>query len=313
MMYDLIIVGSGPAGLTASIYASRYRLSNLVIGKVLGGMMTLAHQVENYPGFPSISGPKLGQKMGKHAQALGAEVLIDGVTRIEKTEAGFKVITESDKKLESKALIVATGTERRKLDVPGEKEYLGRGVSYCTNCDAPFFKGKTVALIGGANAAVSGAVHAAAFAKKAFIIYRRDQLRAEPIWVQRALANPKIEVIYKTNITEIIGDGTKVTGVKLDKPFQGSVNLILDGVFVEIGGVPGTKLVEQLGVELDEKGFVKVKPDMTTNIPGVFAAGDIANVTGEFQQIVTAAAEGAMATFSAFKFLRGFSAQTPTY
>ena len=307
MMYDLIIIGSGPAGLTASIYASRYKLSNLVIGKVLGGMMTLAHQVENYPGFPSISGPKLGQKMGEHAQALGVEILTDGVAKIEKTGAGFKVTTESNKEFEAKTLILATGTERRKLDVPGEEEYLGRGVSYCTNCDAPFFKEKIVALIGGSNAAVSGAIHVTAFAKKAFIIYRRNQLRAEPIWVQRALANPKIEVIYNTNITEIIGDGTKVTGVKLDEPFQGLASLTLDGVFVEIGGVPGTKLVEQLGVELDEAGFVKVKPDMATNIPGVFAAGDIANVTGEFQQIVTAASEGALAVFSAFKYLKGLA------
>lgn len=305
MKYDLIIVGSGPAGLAASIYASRYKLSNLVIGKVLGGMMTLAHKVENYPGFVSISGLKLGQKMGKHVKALGAEILTDGVGRIQKTEAGFKVMTESGKEFETKVLIVATGTERRKLDVPGEKEYLGRGVSFCTACDIPFFKDKTISLIGGSDAAVSGAIHAAAFVKKAYIIYRQDKLRAEPIWIEEVLNNPKIEVIYKTNIIEILGDGTKVTGVKLDKTYQGSARLTLDGVFIEIGGIPGTQLVKQLGVDLDEAGFVKVKPDMSTNISGVFAAGDIVNVTGEFQQIVTAASEGAMAAFSAFRYLKG--------
>lgn len=304
-MYDLLIIGSGPAGLTASIYASRYKLANLVVGKVLGGMMTSAHKIENYPGFTSISGVELSQKMGEHAKALGAEILADGVSKIEKTKTGFKVTTESGKEFESKALIVATGTERRKLDVPGEKEYLGRGVSYCTACDIAFFKDKIVALIGGSDAAVSGAIHATAFAKKVYIIYRRDKLRAEAIWVEEVLDNPQIEVIYNTNITEILGDGTKVTGVKLDSPHQGAGKLDLDGVFIEIGGVPGTQLVKQSGVELDERGFVKVAPTLATNIPGVFAAGDIANIAGEFQQIVTAASEGAMAAFSAFKYLKG--------
>ncbi|HUS60348.1 MAG TPA: FAD-dependent oxidoreductase [Nevskiaceae bacterium] len=311
-MYDVLIIGSGPAGLTASIYASRYKLSNLVIGRVLGGMMTSAHKIENYPGFASISGAELSQKMGEHVKTLGAEILADGVSKIEKTETGFKVTTENGQDFEGKVLIVATGTERRKLDVPGEKEYLGRGVSYCTACDIPFFKDKIVALIGGSDAAVSGAIHATAFVKKAYIIYRREKLRAEPVWVEEVLKNPKIEVIYKTNITEILGDGTKVTGVKLDSPHQGTEKLTLDGVFIEIGGVPGTQLLKPLGVELDEGGFVKVKPDMSTNITGVFAAGDIANIAGEFQQIVTAASEGAMAAFSAFKYLKG-AVELPTY
>ena len=304
-MYDVLIIGSGPAGLTASIYASRYKLANLVIGKVLGGMMTSAHKIENYPGFTSVSGAELSQKMGEHAKALRGEILTDGVVKIEKSKTGFKVTTENGQDFEGKVLIVATGTERRKLDVSGEKEYLGRGVSYCTACDIPFFKDKIVALIGGSDAAVSGAIHATAFVKKAYIIYRREKLRAEPVWVEEVLKNPKIEVIYKTNITEILGDGTKVTGVKLDSPHQGTEKLTLDGVFIEIGGVPGTQLLKPLGVELDEGGFVKVKPDMSTNITGVFAAGDIANIAGEFQQIVTAASEGAMAAFSAFKYLKG--------
>jgi len=303
-VFDLLIIGAGPAGLAASIYASRYRLSNLIIGKVLGGMMTYAHQIENYPGFLSISGPDLAQKMGEQAKSLGAEIIGKNVTLIEKTSANFKVTTEDHQSFEGKALIVATGTERRKLAVPGEEEYLGKGVSYCTNCDAPFFKDKVVAVIGGANSAVAGAVHAASFAKKVYIIYRREKLRAEPIWTERALANPKIEVIYQTNVKEILGNGTKVTGVKLDRSYQGQATLTLDGVFIEIGGVPGTKLVKTLGAELDEKGFIKVKPDMSTNIPGLFAAGDIANIAGEFQQIITAAAEGALAAYSAFKFLK---------
>lgn len=303
--YDLIIIGIGPSGLTASIYTSRYKLSNLVIGKTLGGTMALAHRIENYPGFSTISGVELGQKMGKQVKALGAEILMENVGRIEKTKVGFKVTTETNKEFGSKALIVATGTERRKLNIPGEKKYQGRGTSYCTNCDAPFFRGKTVAVIGGADSAVSGAIHAAAFAQKVYIIYRKDKLRAEPAWTEEALKNPKIEVIYKTNITEILGDENKVTGVKLDQPYQNSDQLAVGGVFIEIGGVPVTGMLKQLGVELDENDYVKVGPDMSTNVPGLFAAGDIANVFGEFQQITIATSEGSIAAASVFKYLKG--------
>ena len=148
--YDILIIGAGPAGLTASIYASRYKFSNLVIGKVLGGMMTYAHKVENYPGYTSISGVELGQKMGEQVKALGAEILSQNVGRIEEIDSGFKLTTEINQEFEAKVLIVATGTERRKLNIPGEKKYQGRGASYCSNCDVPFFKDKVVAMIGGA-------------------------------------------------------------------------------------------------------------------------------------------------------------------
>jgi thioredoxin reductase (NADPH) len=303
--YDLIIIGSGPAGLTASIYASRYKLSNLVIGKVLGGMMTYAHKVENYPGFVSISGVQLGQKMGEQVKALGAEIRAENVGRIEKEDGGFKVFTESNQEFEAKTLVVATGTERRKLNIPGEEEYLGKGVSYCTNCDAPFFKDKVVVVIGGADSAVSGAIHAAEFAKKVYIVYRRDKLRAEPVWVEEALANPKIEVVYNTNITEVMGDGNVVTGVKLDTPHQGSGQLEVGGVFIEIGGVPINSLLKPLGVEIDENGYIKAGQDLSTNIKGIFTAGDVADRCGEFQQITVACSEGSLAVASVFKYLKG--------
>lgn len=303
MLLDLIVIGAGPAGLTASIYASRYKLSNLVIGKVLGGAITLAHKVENFPGFTSISGLKLAQKMAAQVKALGGKIITDEVEKIAKTENGFKVATQSGKQYESKTLIVATGTERRKLDIPGEEKYLGKGVSYCTTCDAAFFRDKVVALIGGSNAAVGGAIHAANFAKKVFIIYRRDQLRAEPMWVQEALANPKIEVIYNTNITEILGDGTKVTGVKLDKPYQSSSTLNLDGVFIEIGGVPLSNLLKILHVKIDEAGFVDVDKEMKTNVEGLFVAGDFTDESEVLKQAITACGQGAVAAYSAFKYL----------
>lgn len=318
MLYDTIIIGSGPAGLTASIYASRYHISNLVIGKIPGGTITYAHNVDNFPGSPGITGVELGQKMMEQAKALGTEVLLDEVGRIEGVEGfeerAFKVVTEGGKEFEAKSLIVAIGTERRKLDVSGEKEYLGKGVSYCTNCDAPFFKGKTVVVVGGANAACSGAVLVAEFAKKVYLIYRKDELRAEPAWVQEVKNNPLIEIVYNTNIVKILGvrdlggigeSGDRVGEIELDTPHNGSKILKTDGVFVEIGGTPLSSLLVPLGVNLDESNYVIVNERMETNIEGVFAAGDITDKSLILQQTITACADGAIAAGSAYKYLKG--------
>lgn len=341
MLYDTIVIGAGPAGLTASIYASRYKLTNLVIGKIPGGTIVYAHKVENYPGVPDVSGAELGQKMIEQARALGGEILGENVAKILKgpsfvpmsigTSAGkqevFKVITESGKEFEAKTLIVASGTERRKLGIPGEKEYLNRGVSYCTNCDAPFFKGKTVVLVGGANAACSGAVHLAEYAHKVYLIYRKSELRAEPVWVQEVKSNPKIEVIYETNLVRILGakevggvgparNASKLTcvaggeirdvvgGVELDKPLNGEKILKTDGVFVEIGGIPASDFLVSFGVQTDENGYIKVNEEMATNVAGLFAAGDVTDRSLFLQQTVTACADGAKAAASTFKYLK---------
>jgi len=277
----------------------------------LGGTITLAHKIENFPGFKAIAGLELAEKMGEQVKALGAEIILDEVTKIEQREGDFKVFVQSGKNLVSKALIVATGTERRKLGVPGEQEYLGRGVSYCTTCDAPFFRGKTVALIGGSNAAVSGAIHAAGFAAKVYIIYRREQLRAEPIWVEEALKNPQIEVIYNTNVTEVLGDQAKVTGVKLDKPYHGKDTLALDGVFVEIGGVPLSSLLQKMGVKVTAAGHIDVDKQMRTNLEGLFVAGDFTDESVVLQQGILACAQGAVAAFAAFKYLKGSPTPNP--
>jgi len=303
-VYDLIIIGAGPAGLTASIYASRYQIKHLIIGQQLGGVMAWASEVENYPGFEKISGLELANRMAKQAKGLGGEIVSDAVAEIKIEDLIFNIFTENKKEYKAKTLIIATGTKRQELGVKGEKEYLGKGVSYCTTCDAAFFKDKTVAMIGGANAAVMGALHLAQTATKVYLIYRKKPLRADPIWVERVTKNPKIKVIYETNLVEILGNGGKVVGVKLDKLYKSQDKISLDGVFVEIGGVPGTDLAKSLGIELDGKGFVIVKPDMSTSIPGVFAAGDIANLHGELQQIVTACAEGATAANSVYKYLQ---------
>lgn len=306
MIYDTIIIGAGPAGLTASIYASRYKLNNLVIGEVTGGTITYAHKVDNFPGIPGISGVELGKKMSEQAKELGAEILTEAVTRVEKLVDGgkFKITTSSGKEFETRTLIAALGTERRKLGVPGEKEYLGKGVSYCVTCDAPFFKGKTIVLVGGSNAACSGAIHLANFAEKIYLIYRKNALRAEPVWVAEVKENSKIEVIYETNVTEVLGDGTRVTGVKLDVPYSGNSMLSSNGVFVEIGGQPSSSLLPPLGVELDEDGYVKVDERMSANIPGIFAAGDLTTKSVILQQVITACAAGAVAANSAFEYLK---------
>ncbi|HUW21858.1 MAG TPA: FAD-dependent oxidoreductase [Candidatus Bathyarchaeia archaeon] len=303
-IYDLIIIGSGPAGLTASIYASRYKMNNLVIGKQKGGTIGLAHKVENYPGFVSISGLELIVKMEDQAQKLGAGIIYDPVKDIKTNyDDSFQVTTDSGKSYASRTLILATGTERRKLEIPGEEEFLGRGVSYCTTCDAPFFRDKTVALVGGSDAAVSGAIHTAEYARKVYIIYRGESLRAEPIWAEKALSNPKIEPIYNTNIVEIQGDQVVKKAI-LDNPLRGSKELALDGIFIEIGGVPGTGLAKIAGVELNEVGYIKVDKEMKTNVTGLFAAGDMTDYLPRFQQLVTVEAMGALAAASAYRFLK---------
>ncbi len=303
-IYDLIIIGTGPAGLTASIYASRYRLNHLVIGSQEGGALSWAAKIENYPGFKEISGLDLTNKMMDQVKSLGAEVLIQEVIGVERKDSVFEVKISGEQTFQAKTLIVASGTERRKLNVPGESKYVGRGVSYCTTCDGAFFKGKVVAVVGGSNAAAMGAYYLSSIASKVYLIYRRQPLRAEPIWQERIQGESKIEIIYETNVTEILGDEDKVNGVKLDKPYQGSQQLSLEGIFIEIGGIPGTELVKSLGVELDEGGFIKVSSAMETNIEGLFAAGDVANATGEFHQIVTATAEGALAANNLYKYLK---------
>lgn len=313
-MYDTIIIGSGPAGLTASIYASRYHLKNLVVGKSPGGTIAYAHKVDNFPGLPGISGVELGQKIFQQAKDLGGEILLDGVVNIEAVKEDntvlnvsdpfFKVKTETNKEFIAKTLIIATGTERRKLGIPGEKEYLGKGVSYCTNCDAPFFKGKTVVVVGGANAACSGAAHLAEFAKKVYLAYRKEALRADPAWVEEVKRNSLIEVIYNANVVEIIGAGGRVTEIELDVPYNGNRSIKTDGVFIEIGGAPINNLASLLGVALNKDGYLEVDDKMATNISGIFAAGDITTKNIFLPQALTSASEGAIAAFSVFNYLK---------
>ncbi|PIU28807.1 hypothetical protein COT08_00400 [Candidatus Woesebacteria bacterium CG07_land_8_20_14_0_80_44_9] len=312
-MYDLIIVGAGAAGLAASIYASRYKISHLIFGETLGGQGMLAGTVENYPGYVSISGPELMKNFVNQVKHYGVEIKQEKVGGLAKIENGFEATTDKGK-YQAKTLILAMGASFRHLNIPGEDKFLGRGVSYCTTCDIPLFRDKVVAIIGGGDSAVTGAIHASAFAKKVYIIHRRNEYRAEPVWVEKLKQSKNIEEILSTQITQISG-GEKVESISLDKPYQGSQILKVDGVFIEVGQVPSSVLVGQLGVELDERSYIKVNPGMVTNIAGVFAAGDLAAIQGGilFRQFITAASDGARAAASVYQYLHKGQAPTPSW
>lgn len=300
-MVDVAIVGSGMAGLSAALYTSRYELSTVVIGAELGGATSTAWTVENYPGFKAIDGYDLMIKVKEQVEALGAKVVTDRVEHIEKTGRGFRLSCESGQAVEAKSLIFAHGAARRKLHLPKEDEFSqGKGVHYCTTCDGPLYKGKTIAIIGGGDASVKGANLAVQYADKIYLIVMDDKLTAEPINYERLKPHfgKKVELMFKTTVKEILGD-TRLSGLKLSTGQE----LKLDGMFVEIGAVPEMKLVESLGVKLDKQGYIAVNNLMETNVDGVYAAGDATNFFGHFKQDITAAAMGSVAATSAFNHL----------
>jgi len=301
-VYDLIIIGAGPAGLTASIYASRYKMRHLVIGKEPGGQANEAHKIENWPGTLSMSGFELLQKMREHAEKLGAEILMDSVSDVKKKDEIFEITTHTAR-YQAKNVILASGMEYRKLQIPGENDFKGKGVSYCPTCDAAFFKGKVVAVVGGGNSAGSAALLLSRYAGQVFLVYRGEKLKVDPAYLEKISANGKIEVIFNTNIKEIKG-GKAVEKIMLDRERKGSFELDVQGVFIEIGSEPGIEIVKQLGIETDEQRYIKVDSGQKTNIEGVWAAGDATNGSNKLRQIVTAAAEGAVAAGSVYKKLQ---------
>lgn len=301
--YDLLIVGAGPAGLTAGLYAGRYRIRALVIGVTAGGLMTEAHKVCNYPGFEEISGLDLAEKMRKQVLNVGVAVKEDEVESLKKEGDWFRVGTQSGEKFLAKTLLLATGTRHRKLNLANEEKFLGRGVSYCVTCDGPLFKDKVVGVVGGSDAAVMAALFLSEIARKVFVIYRKEKLRGVPIWVENLKTKDNVEIIFKTNVSGLSGEN-KLEEVELDNPYQGRETLKLDALFLEIGTVPSEALGQQLEVETDEKGFVKIDGVGKTNIEGVWAAGDITTGSAGFMQIVTACAEGATAAWSIYLYLK---------
>ncbi len=304
-MYDVLIIGLGCAGYTAAIYAARYKLSVYLVGIEAGGMGNTAAEVGNWPGEIEIKGPELMDKFKAHALSFGDAVTmkIARVKTVKKIEGGFEITLESGEKVQGRTVIFATGSNKRHLGVPGEKELSGKGVTYCATCDAFFYRNKTVAVLGGGDSAVEGAAIAAQVAAKVYLIHRKNTFRAEPFWVDKVKEKKNIEFVLERNVTKVLGD-TKVTGVELDQPWNGQNQIAVDGVFIEIGSIPAIDLPKQIGCEVDARGFLQVDSAQRTNIPGAFGAGDVTSGSNYFAQFATSVGEASVAANSAFNFLQ---------
>jgi thioredoxin reductase (NADPH) len=305
--YDFIILGAGVTGLSAAMYAARLGLKTLCLGYshgsefALGGVITTTNIVENYPGFASISGQELAEKIKNHAKEYPLVSLKEELVQsVEKSKEGFVVKTKKGSYL-GKTLLFATGTKWKKLDVPGSKEFENKGIAYCALCDAPFFKNKIVAVVGGSDSAAKDALVLAEHVKKVYIIYRKEKIRAEPTNLRRVEANKKIEVINNTNVLEVKGNKV-IQSVILDKDYSGNKELKLDGLFVAIGHIVLSDLAKPLNVKLNEKSEIIINHRTSeTNIEGVYAAGDVTDKP--FKQAITGVAEGCTAAYSAFEYI----------
>ncbi|MBU1026547.1 MAG: thioredoxin-disulfide reductase [Candidatus Margulisbacteria bacterium] len=301
--FDLIIIGGGPAGLTAALYAVRARVKVLLVEKmILGGMVSTTFNIENYPGFPEgISGMELSNRFQDQVRRLGLDIVWGNAIEIKNKKSEKEIIVD-DKKFIAKALIIATGTEAAKLGVPGEDEFRGRGVSYCATCDGAFYKDKKVMVVGGGNSAIEEALFLTRYAKKISVIHRRDELRADKIIAERAIQDPKIYFFWHSTVEKISGK-QKVEEVTLkDTHSNKTLKVPADGIFVYIGSKPNNELVKDI-VKTDSHGFIITDENMKTSVNGIYAAGDIR--VKSLKQVVTAVADGAIAAESARKYIEG--------
>lgn len=298
--YDLIIIGAGVSGLGAAIYAGRLGMKTLVIGESVGGTILNANEITNYAGFESISGIDLAAKLQKHAEQFKVEIVSDRVGKIDKSSNCF-TMTATEAKYKSKSIIIATGTEWKKLNVPGEVEFKGKGIHYCALCDAPFYKGKTAAVIGGSDSSAKDAIILAEYAKKIYIISRKSDLTAEPINAQKVKSNNKISIFTETNVLEFKG-GKFLQKMIVDKAINGSNEIIVDGVFIDIGHIPVSELGKGLGINVNEKDQIKLDRHGMTNVEGIFACGDVTDAL--FKQAFTGVAEGIVAAYNAYNFVK---------
>jgi len=300
-MYDLIIVGGGPAGMSAAIYSARQGIKFLVIDSPEPSQIETATKVENYPGIKRTTGPELQKLFEEHAKSLGAEIIKERVMSIQKDDEGFLVVTDENS-YRSKSIIIATGAKHRKANIKGEEEFSGKGVSYCATCDGPLFKGKKVLVVGGGDAAVSSAIYLQKQGCITTLIHRRDELRAEEA-LERELMESDVRIIWDSVVSEIKGDGqvksvvikNVKTGEEREEEFS--------GVFIAVGTVPVSEITKNLGIEVNEAGFIKVDRKQKTNVDGVYAAGDVCD--NPLKQVVTACADGAIAAVSVLKDIKG--------
>ena len=298
--YDLLIVGAGPAGMTASIYASRANLSVLMLEKKYpGGQMLTTEEIENYTGFDHVSGPELSEKMFEHSKKFGTEFGFGTITNIE-VKDGLKYVTADDKEYVAKSVIIATGSEHRTLGIPGEEEFSGKGVSYCAVCDGAFFRNKEVVVIGGGDSAIEEALYLSNLVSKVTVVHRRDELRAQKILQDRAFAKENIEFIWNHVPVEIKGE-RKVSSIDLKDVKTGEIsNISADGVFVYVGMLPQTDDFKNLGIT-DASGYIPTNDHLESSIPGIFAAGDVR--VKELRQVITATSDGAIAAQSAYNYV----------
>ncbi len=298
-MYDLIIIGGGPAGLTAGIYAQRAKLNTVLLEKqMVGGQIAVSDVIENYPGFPSISGAGLMEKFEEHAKGLGLKIQFTEVINIT-IEGKDRVVKTSDGDLRAKAIIVATGARPKRLGAPGEKELTGKGVSYCATCDGPFFRNRTVMVVGGGDTAVKEASYLSKIASKVYLVHRRDRFRAEKMHQEKVESTPNIEILRSHTLQEIKGENGVVTkAVVQDLKHCEMKEIALEGVFIFVGINPTTDFVD---VDKDEGGFIKANQKMETSIPGIFAAGDCR--TTPLLQVATAVGDGAIAAYMAESYI----------
>lgn len=299
-IYDIIIVGGGPAGLTASIYAQRAGLTTLLIEKgFAGGQVLNTYEVDNYPALPGIGGMELAMKMQEHAFNLGIQSLTEEVTELD-LEGDIKKVKTVSEEYKSKSIMISTGAVWKQLGVKGEEAYRGKGVSYCATCDGAFFRDKVVAVIGGGDTAVEDAIYLAKFCKKVYLVHRRDELRAVKVLQNSLFKEPKIEMVWNSQLQEIIGEDT-VTGMKVINNINEEIKTIeLDGVFIAVGMDPNIELVKGK-LELDNHNYIVANEKCETSIKGVYAIGDVRQKT--LRQIITAAADGAVAVYTAQSYL----------
>lgn len=305
---DVVVVGGGPAGLAAALYLRRFELSTLVITETIGGQLSLSPLVENYPGIPGLRGAELALRMRQQAEKAGATIVLDRVVSVEGEGGSFGVSGSRGTEAKARAVIVAIGAKRRRLGVPGEAEFVGRGVSYCGICDAPLYKGaKHVVVVGGGDSAAESALLLSRLVEKVSLVHRRDSLRAQPIYARALREAGNIEMVLESRVVRIIGD-ERVRAVELHNVRTGESKVLeVDGVFIEIGFEPDVEFARRLGLETDDEGYIVVNEWMETSKPGIFAAGDCTTKWKGFRQVLVAAAQGAIAARSAYEFVRGLT------